>query len=227
MRRFVFVALLCLMSTASLQAGESPQPEFHDAITVTENAPLLIPADRGQDVLVDFSIGELDITAADTDQVRTELRVKCRNLSPERCDSYSQRLQLVAETTEDRVAIRLEGLSARKARKLEVEGRIVVPRWAPLEVRMGIGDLEIDTSGEKDLTVGMRIGDLKIHVPRQQVSSVDLSVGIGDAGIRGGGVDVEAKRRKLLGARARWESGEGEAHIAAHLGIGDVGVVLE
>ena len=227
MRRSVVVALLCLISAAGLRASDSPQPTFHDAITVTEEAPLLIPVDFGQAVWVDFSIGELEISAAETDQVRTELRVRCRNLSPERCDSYSRRLQLVAETRGDRVAVRLEGLSARKARKLEVDGRIVVPRWAPLEVRMGIGDLEIDTSGEKDLTVAMRIGDLKIRVPRQRFSSVDLSVGIGDAGIRGGGVDVEAKRRKLLGARARWASGDGEAHIAAHLGIGDVGVVLE
>lgn len=227
MRQILFAALLCLMPMTGLYAGDTQQPTFHDAITVTGESPLLIPVDFGQAVVVDFSIGELEISAADAGQVRTELNVRCRDLSPERCDSYRQRLQLVAETNKELVAVRLKGLSARRTRKLEVDGRIVVPRWAPLEVRMGIGDLEIQTSGEKDLSVGMRIGDLKIHVPEQQVSSVDLSVGIGDAGIRGAGVDVETKRRKLLGARARWESGPGDAHITAHLGIGDVGVELE
>ncbi|NHZ73137.1 MAG: hypothetical protein GWP16_01540 [Nitrospirae bacterium] len=183
--------------------------------------------DFGQAVVVNFSVGELEISAADVGQVSTELTVRCRKLSPERCDSYRQRLQLVAETTGDQVSIRLAGLSLRKMRQFEVDGRIVVPRWAPLEVHMGIGDLNIDVSGEADLDVGMRIGDLQIHVPEQQVSSVNLSVGIGDAGIRGGSVDVQTVRHKLLGARARWDAGDGDAHITARLRVGDVGVALD
>lgn len=227
MRRLVFVALLCLMSTAGLQAAEPTQPTFRDVITVTGEAPLLVPVDFGQAVLVTFSVGELEISAADVGQVSTRLRVRCRRLSIERCESYRNDLQLVAETTGEQVSIRLAGLSLRRMRKLEVEGRIVVPRWAPLEVRMGIGDLNIDISGEADLDVGMRIGDLKIHVPEKQVSSVNLSVGIGDAGIRGEDVDVPTVRHKLLGARAQWDAGDGEAHITAHLRIGDVGVALD
>ena len=227
MRVTTLAALLCLMPMAGLHAGDSQPPTFRDAINVTGESPLLIPVDFGQAVVIDFSIGELEISAADAAQVRTELTVRCRDLSPERCDSYRQRLQLVSETTKGHVAVRLKGLSARKARKLEVDGRVIVPRWAPLEVRMGIGELDIEASGEKDLSVGMRIGDLEIHVPERRVSSVDLKVGIGDAGIHGAGVEVETQRRKLLGAKARWESGAGDSHIIAHLGIGDVGVVLE
>ncbi len=227
MRLPVFAALLCLMLPAGLYASDSTQPTFRDAITVTGEAPLLVPVDFGQAVLVNFSIGELKISAADAVEVRTELTIRCRKLSPERCDSYRQRLQLVAETTGDQVSVRLEGLSVRKMRKLEVDGRIEVPSWAPLEVRMGIGDLDIEASGDHDLQVSMRIGELTIHVPREQVSSVELGAGIGDAWVRGKGVRVDGERRKLLGARARWDSGDGEARIAAHLGIGDVGVVLE
>ena len=229
MRRFVSVALLCLSSSAGLHASDSPQPTFHDAITVTEEAPLLIPVDFGQEVVVDFGIGELDlaITGADTGQVRTELVVRCKELAPERCDSYRQRLKLVATSTDEKVSVRLAGLSSRKMRKLDIDSRIVVPRWAPVEVRMGIGDLDIETSGDEDLVVAMRIGELTIRAPKEKVSAVDLGVGIGDAWVQGENVDVEGKRRKLLGARAQWESGEGTTRIAAHLGIGDVGVVLE
>lgn len=228
MRLLAYAAILCLMPSVGLYASDSiQQPTFHDAISVTGESPLLVPVDFSQTVQVHFSIGELEISAADPSQVRTELIVRCRDLSAERCDSYRERLQLVAESTGDYVSLRLEGLSTRKMRKLEVYGRIVVPRWAPLDVRMGIGDLDIDISGEADLEVGMRIGDLKVHVPKQRVSAVDLSVGIGDVGIRGEGVEVESKRRRLLGARARWESGNGDCHIAAHLGIGDLGVALE
>lgn len=227
MRLFVYATVLCLMLPAGLSASDSTQTTFHDAITVTGEMPLVIPMVSGQAVVVDFSIGELEISAADSSQVRTELTVRCKNLSAEQCASYRGRLQLVAETTDDNVSVRITGLSARKMRKLEVEGRIIVPRWAPLEVRMGIGELNIETSGEKDLRVDMRIGELIIHVPKEQVSSVELGVGIGDAWVEGEGVDIEGKRRKLLGARARWEPHNGEARIAAHLGIGDLGVVLE
>ena len=227
MRRPVLAALLCFVLPAALYASDSTSPTFRDVITVTGEAPLLVPVDFGQAVLVNFSVGELEISAADVGQVSTRLRVRCRRLSIERCESYRNDLQLVAETTGDQVSIRLAGLSLRRMRKLEVEGRIVVPRWAPLEVRMGIGDLNIDVSGEADLDVGMRIGDLKIHVPEKQVSSVNLSVGIGDAGIRGKDVDVQTVRHKLLGARAQWDAGAGDAHITAHLRIGDVGVALD
>jgi hypothetical protein len=229
MRRFVSVALLCLLSSAGLHAGDSPQPTFHDAITVTEKAPLLIPVDFGQGVVVDFGIGELAlaIAGADTGQVRTELVVRCKELTPERCDSYRQRLKLVAKSADEKVSVCLTGLSSRKMRKLDIDSRIIVPRWAPVEVRMGIGDLDIETSGDKDLVVGMRIGELTIHVPKEKISTVDLGVGIGDAWVQGQDVHVEGQRRKLLGARARWESGEGATRIVAHLGIGDVGVVLE
>lgn len=114
MRLLVAAALLCLMPAAVLQADDASQPTFYDAISVTDETPLLIPVDFDQAVEVDFRIGELD-----------------------------------------------------------------------------------------------------------------LGVGIGDAWVQGDDVDVESKRRKFLGARARWESGGGDARIAAKLGIGDVGVVLE
>lgn len=227
MRLLVLAALLCLMLPAGLYAGDSTQPTFYDAIAVTGEAPLLIPVEFGQAVLVDFHIGELEISAADTSQMRTELVVRCKDLSTERCDSYRKRLQLVAESADDRVAVRLTGLSARKMRKLDVDGRVVVPRWASLEVHMGIGDLDIEASGDNDLLVSMRIGELTIHVPKEQVSSVELGAGIGNAWVRGEGVRIDGERRKLLGARALWESGTGEARIVAHLGIGEVGVVME
>ena len=229
MRLLVAAALLCLTPAAGLQADDASQPTFYDAINVTDETPLLIPVDFDQAVEVDFGIGELDleITGADTGQVRTELVVRCKKLTPERCESYRQRLQLVAKSTDDKVSVRLAGLSSRKMSKLDIDSKIVVPRWAPVEVRMGIGDLDIETSGDKDLVVGMRIGELTIHVPKEKVSAVDLGVRIGDAWVQGDDVDVESKRRKLMGARARWESGEGDARIAAKLGIGDVGVVLE
>jgi hypothetical protein len=227
MRHPLSKALLCLMLPAGIGASDRPPTTFQEAITVTGEAPLLIPVDFGQAVLIDFRIGELEITVADSGQVRTELRVLCKDLPNERCDSYRERLQLVAEVQSDRVSVRLIGLSGRKLRKLDIDGRIIVPRWAPLEVRMGIGELDIDTSGEKDLSVDMSIGELTIHIPREQVSTVELGVGIGDAWVQGEGVDIAGTRHKLLGARAQWLSGTGAARVAAHLGIGEAGVVLE
>jgi hypothetical protein len=100
-----------------------------------------------------------------------------------------------------------------------------VPREAPLELRVGIGEIDV-RSGDESLKVVMGIGDLEIRAPLERVRSVRVVTRLGDASLRGG-VRHEGRRRMLLGAAVAWSEGEGAADIDVGLRIGDASVVLD
>lgn len=216
-------AALPWIAAATERTGELPR--FHDEIHVLGELPLIQPVERGQSVRIAFGIGELEIEATDDAEIRTDLRVDCKELDAERCRRYAERLRLEPRVVDDTVEVRLVGLRRSQRRKLGLEGRITVPRWAPLAVRVGIGDVEI-SAGDEDLAVSMGIGDLTIRVPRETVATVAMATRIGDASLRGA-VYVEGRRRMLIGAKLRWQDGEGSAAIDVGLRIGDAQVFLD
>ena len=117
------------------------------------------------------------------------------------------------------------GLRRSQRRKLGLEGRITVPRWAPLAVRVCIGNVTI-RPGSENLAVKMGIGNLTIRAALETVGAVSMRTRIGDASVRGHGRTAESKRR-MLGSEFEWTGGEGAADIDAGLRIGNAQIVLE
>lgn len=219
-------ALLAMTATATSARSASARPEgavlFSDVIEVLDFA---VPVAAGQSVSVRFPVGELEVVADAVEGVRTELEIRCRKLSEALCAKYSRRLRLDAVERDGVVEVRLAGLPKWKLRKLQLDGVVTVPDWAPLAVHVGVGDVEIH-AGRRDLGVRMGIGDLTIHVPQDRVRSVRAATGIGDASLHGA-IQREGTRRRLLGARLDWAEGSGSVDIALGLRIGDARVVLE
>jgi len=225
-RRILWVLVALSVSVAA--AASEPQedlPRFSDSVQVIDDGPILFPVDFDRKVLVRFPVGELDIIAGDVAEVRTDLRVRCKKLSEALCTKYRSKLRLEARDRDGQVEVRLVGLPRWKLRKLNLDGEVTFPRWAPLDVRMGIGDIDI-YAGEKDLNVRMGIGDLTVRVPEAQVGTVRAATRIGDASIRGANRAI-GKRRMLIGASVDWSEGTGPMNIALGLRIGDASVVLE
>lgn len=216
--------LLLVLALTSIPAVAAPAElaVFSDAIEVVDS---LVPVAAGRAVRVRFPVGELEITAADVEAIATELEVRCDRLSPALCAKYRERLRLEGVDRDGVVEVRLSGLPKWKLRKLRLDGTVTVPAWAPLEVEVGIGDVDIH-AGDRDLAVRMGIGDLTVHVPQERVHSVRAATRIGDAGLRGA-VESAGRRRMLLGAALDWTAGEGAIDIALALRIGDASVVLE
>lgn len=226
MTRRILWSLAAIFSPLTALAADSPPlPRFAGEVLVIGETPFLQAVAAGQSVRVRFPVGELDIEAADVSQVRTELTTRCRKLSEALCAKYRGRLRLEGEIIDGTVEVRLVGLPKWKQRKLSIAGRVTVPRWAPLAVQIGFGDVDI-AAGENGLVVAMGIGDLTIRVPAEAVGTVRMATRIGDASLRGERV-YEGKRRRLLGATLDWRDGPGSAEVAAQLKIGDATVVLE
>jgi hypothetical protein len=221
--RLLTFLLLALFGVATVAASEPDgRVVFSDAIEVVDS---LVPVPAGHAVRVRFPVGELEITAAEVDSVKTALEVRCDRLSPALCDKYSRRLRLAADVRDGVVEVRLVGLPKWKLRKLRLDGAVTVPSRAPLEVEVGIGDVDI-RAGERDLAVRMGIGDLTVHAAPERVHSVRAATRIGDAAVRGAR-QAEGRRRLLLGAVLDWTGGGGGIDIALALRIGDASVVLE
>ena len=216
-----------LLAPLLMSAAEARRdlPTFADTVQVVDDLPFVVPVDFGRPVRVRFPVGELEIAAAEVSSISTKLRVGCKRLSETQCDKYRGKLRLEGRERDRAVEVRLTGLPKWKLRRLELGGEVTVPRWAPLEVRIGIGDVEIHSGGE-DLTVEMGIGELTVRAPRASVGTVRVATRIGDASLAGA-VEREGRRRRLLGARIDWRQGEGAADIAVGLKIGDASVVLE
>ena len=201
-------------------------PRFSQTVEVVDHMRLVHPVARGERVEVVFRVGELALEAADVAEVRTELAVGCARLSESRCARHREGLRLVARHDGGVVRVELAGLSTWSLERLDLKGRVVYPRWAPLSLRLGIGVAELAT-GERDVEVTMGIGELSIRSPRQAVGKVAMRTRIGDATLRGGDGDERARRPLLVGAKLEWSEGAGPAEIRARLGIGDARVVLE
>ena len=224
--RLFLCAVLSLAAPAAVVAATAPTlPLFTESIQVIDELPFLVPVAAGRSVRVSFAVGELDIVADSVSEIRTELRVRCGRLSEALCAKYRQRLRLEGRDRDGVVEVRVVGLPRWKQRKLRLAGTVTVPRWAPLEVIIGVGDVDIH-AGDRDLAVKMGIGDLTVFVPEDRVASVRAATRIGDASLRGA-VHSEGRRRMLIGAAVAWYGGTGASHIAIGLKIGDAAVVLE
>ena len=230
MPRFLIAAVLMTVAAImplAADAEEPGPPQFGEQITVIGEAPFVYPVAMGQPVSIRFGIGEIDIEAGDLSEVRADLQVSCREtLAEALCEKYQRRLRLEPRETADGVEVRLVGLSKWKLRKLNLRGRVEVPRWSPLQVKMGIGEVDIRSDAE-DLSVKMGIGDLTVHVPAANVASVQVGTRIGDASMRSDRQHFAGGRRMLIGSRLHWWEGEGSARIEVGLKIGDAKVVLE
>ena len=132
-------------------------------------------------------------------------------------ESHPQGDQLVLEVT---------GMSKRANLGLNIKMHAYIPKALALEVRMGAGDVRIDDVTQ-DLRVHLGAGDIDIRMAENDVRSVDLSAGVGEANLRRAHGRVEAERSHLIGSAVHWNRGPGDAEVDVHVGAGDIEVRLD
>ena len=146
------VALMLLLAwphSSRAEAQSADMPRFGEEIYVIGEIPFLEPVEPGQPVTIRFGIGELEIETGASDQSRADLELTCEpKLSEGQCEKYRSRVRLEPRRTDDGVEVRLVGLPKWKMRRLRLQGRVEVPKWSPLTVRMGIGEVDIRAAAE-------------------------------------------------------------------------------
>jgi hypothetical protein len=221
------VLLAAAISTAAVGADPPPAelPAFADEIYVVDELPLVVPVTPGEPIRIEFGVGELEVEAIEGSELRAEVRLDCRDLDRATCLERGKRLVIEPRRTASGLEVRMKGLNRRWLRKIGVTGSVRVPRTSPLDVDIGIGDVDI-VSGGQDLKVSMGIGDLSVEAPEESVGTVAVRTKIGDASLTSGGDWRPGKRVMLVGARVRWQEGQGPSTIEVGLRIGDARVRL-
>jgi hypothetical protein len=181
------------------------------------------PARDLQRVRVEFPVGDLEIVAGETSDVRAQLTVYCRG-GGRHCRERSKHLKIVSHESGHARSIKLEGYPRFRNLGLQVKLRVEVPRDVAVALEMGVGDLSID-GVQGDLSAELGVGDVNVSLHERDVRAVNLEVGIGDATL-----DHGAHRQSvsgLFGRKVRWSDGVGRSRVNVELGIGDISMRLD
>jgi len=178
----------------------------------------------GQKVRLHLPVADLRVEVADGNQIKADLLVSCR--WQQKCAEVLSDVDLVSSSTSRRFVVELHGLSQWQSVKVEVEGTLVVPRTADLELEIGVGDVKI-YGVERNLRVDMGVGKVKIWQPPATVKAISLEVNVGEAAILGSLDDVSDRRPFLVGSEVFWDKGPGDTRVEVEVGVGEVSLWLD
>ena len=178
----------------------------------------------GQKVRLQLPVADLRLDVADGNQVQADLLVSCR--WQQECADLLSEIELVSSSTAQRFVVELKGISQWQSARVEVEGTLIVPRSADLELEIGVGDIKV-RGVEKDLRIDMGVGKVKIWQPAETAKDISLEVKVGEAAILGAAEGVSDRRSFLVGSEVFWDQGQGEARVEVDVGVGEVSLWLE
>lgn len=186
--------------------------------------PHVYPVTAKHRVHLEFPVGELRVIPTNGSKVELLIRVKCRGRSEERCEELANELVLRSDDRDGLLHLKLEDYPKWHSRGFSVHAELRMPRQLPLELDMGVGELDIaGLEGELDVDLG--VGDADIRTTRSTTGHVMVDTGVGDASIRG--ADGEAQRSGFIGSHASWRAGSGKSTVRLHVGVGDATVRLD
>jgi len=179
----------------------------------------------GQKLRIEIPVGDVEVETGDGGQVEAELTIRCRWKIAD-CRHAVEQLELVERSTARRLTIELSGLPRWQGTTLDIEGTILVPKTTPLEVEMGVAELDI-TGIKSDLRVDVGVGKVRVWIPEAQISRAFLDVGVGEVELLGAEGQTSGRRSFLVGSEVHWDDGPGEARVDIELGGGEITLWLE
>jgi len=197
-----------------------PAMARHEVRTIERDFPI----DPDETLRLDVGVAEVEIEGSEGDQVEVRLVIECS--SSRRCEERAERVELVSRSASRTLSLAVKGhhKSGHHAPSLELWVR--VPTTRPVEVDMGVGELEI-RGMESDLEVDLGVGEVEIRFPESEVRSVYLEVGVGEAELSPRKSRSSSSGFLFLGNEVEWDDGPGSAQVEVDVGVGEAEVILE
>jgi hypothetical protein len=178
-----------------------------------------------QEIVLDFPLGDVIVTAGDPDQVEIRIIISCSS-SSRRCRDRAEEIRLDDTHRGRRLYLEIEGYSNRLTNRPSVEAILSIPATSPLAAEIGVGSMRVeDLIGEINVDLG--VGDVTVFADPAKIGSIRLEVGVGD-------VEIQPRPREqwtsgflFLGNEIYWEEGDGKGKIVIDVGVGEALVRMD
>lgn len=169
-----------------------------------------------QELQIHASVGSIDIMPTEGSEIKLVLEIKGqkqgwfrrdKDVSEVELDSLIRGDRLILEQTED---------------DTNTEWTIHMPVMARTDIQLGVGAI-VAEFGVTELEIELGVGDIDIKYPKSGAATVELSVGVGDASLRG---TSEIRTTKSFVSHDIIGYGDGDKDIDVHVGVGDIDLRL-
>ncbi len=171
-----------------------------------------------------FPVGSLEVVAHDGDSVVVRLEPHCEIGSRDGCEKAVRRIKVRAREHGKTLELAVVGGRWFDTQRVQIEGRLEVPRELALSLDMGVGELSVFGVG-RDARIKLGIGEATVRSDRGAYRAATVNVGIGEASFVGGGWSRD--RAGVFGNALRWEAGKGISKLGVDVGIGEASVYLD
>jgi hypothetical protein len=223
-RAAVGIAALGAACVLALGATRAFADDFDDEL---EPWPVVRQAWSVADVRrlqVRFPVGSLEVVGTDGDSVIVQLEPECHVGSWQDCEKVSRRIGVRSRARRGTLELSIVGKRWFDTSRVQIRGRLEVPRSLALELEMKVGELEVTGVGS-NAEFRLDVGEATVRRPEKGLQSARVAVWIGEAMLVQGGRSRD--HSGVFGSGLHWRDGSGTAALALRVGIGEASVYLD
>ncbi|MCB1664832.1 MAG: hypothetical protein KDI28_03590 [Pseudomonadales bacterium] len=172
-----------------------------------------------QEVVIDGSVGTMEIRHSDSDELKVELELEGTRHMWVLSKRDVSDIELVDKVRGDRLSLSLKD---HDVDHVKVHWRVELPSVERTRVNMGVGAINGEF-GDTELTLDLGVGEGDIRVMRSVAGRVETSAGVGSAELRGAS-DVVSRRAMVSENTLGY--GEGTRKMELSVGVGEMKVHL-
>jgi hypothetical protein len=163
------------------------------------------------------SVGSMRIVPIEANEIRLVLEIESRDRGWFNRARDVSRIELESRVRGDRLVLEQDEDDT------ETHWTVQMPAVARTTIHMGVGEIKGEF-GATELDIDLGVGEVDITAPEASTGDIALSVGVGDASLRGAS---EVRRDQAFVSQDVDGRGEGTFDMRIDLGVGSIDVDLE
>ena len=215
MRRFA--SILLLAAAAALPAGA-------ENTTIVRTETRNLPSNGVSSLSLDVAVGEIEVSADDSSDVRVEIRFACSTHRLASCMETAKRARVDTGRSGDRLDVNVRKFPKWKNAGLHVKAHVIAPRRLGVKVDLGVGEVHVE-GFEGNVDVDLGVGEAHVQAPESAVRSVSVDTGIGESHLIAAGRHFSSEG--LFTRTIDWDEGTGRSRVSVDCGVGEAHVRLD